>query len=314
MYIVRRLKSGGGATLPDRQDKGFGGIRWKKILRYYGTKILRSNGQHYQADRKCTVGLVNPTYKKLPLSLKGRRDKSVSVAYRNHKSHFTHSTHFTHAKRAAFTLAEVLITLGIIGIVAAMTIPTLVQNYQKKLFETKVQYTYSLLSNVVQRSVAENGDINTWDYGTSYHSDDVEKFVKKYFEPYFYVVESGKSISYPTRYYYTKIKNGVTITWQFDGKFDVGDFPSAIYAIGSFNGNTSSFYDESRDYSHKDFMMTIMPYNNKLDFFSWSGNSRELVINHDTYGCNKNIVPYKRLQCGKLLQIDNFKIKDDYPW
>ena len=226
----------------------------------------------------------------------------------------THVDMFDNIPRAAFTLAEVLITLGIIGIVAAMTIPTLVQNYQKKLFETKVQYTYSLLSNVVQRSVAENGDINTWDYGTSYHSDDVEKFVKKYFEPYFYVVESGKSISYPTRYYYTKIKNGVTITWQFDGKFDVGDFPSAIYAIGSFNGNTSSFYDESRDYSHRDFMMTIMPYNNKLDFFSWSGNSRELVINNDTYGCNKNIVPYKRLQCGKLLQIDNFKIKDDYPW
>lgn len=33
--------------------------------------------------------------------------------------------------RAAFTLAEVLITLGIIGIVAAMTIPNLIYNYQK---------------------------------------------------------------------------------------------------------------------------------------------------------------------------------------
>ena len=32
-----------------------------------------------------------------------------------------------------FTLAEVLITLGIIGIVAAMTIPNLIENYQKKV-------------------------------------------------------------------------------------------------------------------------------------------------------------------------------------
>lgn len=32
----------------------------------------------------------------------------------------------------AFTLAEVLITLAVIGIVAAMTIPTLINNYQKK--------------------------------------------------------------------------------------------------------------------------------------------------------------------------------------
>ena len=38
-------------------------------------------------------------------------------------------------KKRAFTLAEVLITLGIIGVVAAMTIPTLISNYQKKQFE-----------------------------------------------------------------------------------------------------------------------------------------------------------------------------------
>ena len=34
-------------------------------------------------------------------------------------------------KKRAFTLAEVLITLGIIGIVAALTMPTLIGNYQK---------------------------------------------------------------------------------------------------------------------------------------------------------------------------------------
>ena len=33
-------------------------------------------------------------------------------------------------KNSAFTLAEVLITLGIIGVVAAMTIPTLISKYQ----------------------------------------------------------------------------------------------------------------------------------------------------------------------------------------
>ena len=39
-------------------------------------------------------------------------------------------------KKNAFTLAEVLITLAIIGIVAALTIPTLVQNYQEKAWNT----------------------------------------------------------------------------------------------------------------------------------------------------------------------------------
>ena len=35
-------------------------------------------------------------------------------------------------KKTAFTLAEVLITLGIIGIVAAMTLPTLIASYNKQ--------------------------------------------------------------------------------------------------------------------------------------------------------------------------------------
>ena len=60
-------------------------------------------------------------------------DKYVS------KAHSKHKPHATHAKRVAFTLAEVLITLAIIGIVAAMTIPTLVANYQKKAWNTSAQ-------------------------------------------------------------------------------------------------------------------------------------------------------------------------------
>ena len=41
--------------------------------------------------------------------------------------------------KKAFTLAEVLITLGIIGIVAAMTIPTLITNYQKNITITRLK-------------------------------------------------------------------------------------------------------------------------------------------------------------------------------
>ena len=43
------------------------------------------------------------------------------------------------SRLAAFTLAEVLITLGIIGIVAAMTMPSLIQNYQEKATVTRVK-------------------------------------------------------------------------------------------------------------------------------------------------------------------------------
>ncbi len=50
---------------------------------------------------------------------------------------FTHVGIFHNTRRVGFTLAEVLITLGIIGVVSAMTIPTLVANYQQKSMDTK---------------------------------------------------------------------------------------------------------------------------------------------------------------------------------
>lgn len=49
----------------------------------------------------------------------------------------------------AFTLAEVLITLGIIGIVAAITIPTLISNYQKKQYVIQLQKVYTTVNQAL---------------------------------------------------------------------------------------------------------------------------------------------------------------------
>ena len=49
-------------------------------------------------------------------------------------------------KNRAFTLAEVLITLGIIGVVAAMTLPTVVNKYKEKETVTKLKKFYSIIS------------------------------------------------------------------------------------------------------------------------------------------------------------------------
>ena len=62
-------------------------------------------------------------------------------------SHAEHSSLITPKVKSAFTLAEVLITLAIIGIVAALTIPTLIQNYQERAWNTA--------SQVFQRKLGE---------------------------------------------------------------------------------------------------------------------------------------------------------------
>jgi len=61
-----------------------------------------------------------------------------------------------------FTLAEVLITLGIIGIVAMLILPPLVQNYQEKETITQLKRIYSILSQASLAAVADNGDASSW--------------------------------------------------------------------------------------------------------------------------------------------------------
>lgn len=65
--------------------------------------------------------------------------------------------------KQAFTLAEVLITLGIIGVVAAMTIPTLITNYKKHIIETKLPKAIATVNQIVRQSEAENGVMEAWD-------------------------------------------------------------------------------------------------------------------------------------------------------
>ena len=87
-------------------------------------------------------------------------------------------------RKAAFTLAEVLITLGIIGVVAAMTLPTLVGNYKNKELSTRAKKTYSLISQALQKYQSDNGTVGdiTGLFDTSKNSADVTTAFSKYFK------------------------------------------------------------------------------------------------------------------------------------
>ena len=56
-----------------------------------------------------------------------------------------------------FTLAEVLITLGIIGVVAAMTMPSLIQDKQNTERVSQLKKVYSTLSQAYLQAVSEKG-------------------------------------------------------------------------------------------------------------------------------------------------------------
>lgn len=61
----------------------------------------------------------------------------------------------------AFTLAEVLITLGIIGIVAAMTLPALLNNTRDKQYKAAFKKTFSAFSQAMEKVYMEEGGTYT---------------------------------------------------------------------------------------------------------------------------------------------------------
>lgn len=80
-------------------------------------------------------------------------------------------------QRKAFTLAEVLITLGIIGIVAAITIPPLMNNIQEKQFREAAKEAYSKASQAVNQMRQDNGgDLTYYRTGGTFKPEFIKYF------------------------------------------------------------------------------------------------------------------------------------------
>ena len=87
-------------------------------------------------------------------------------------------------KNWGFTLAEVLLTLGIIGIVAAMTIPMVIGSAEKKSTVTKLQRAIGIINSANKMSEEDTGGIST--------TDAIEigskNYYKKYWAPYIHAM------------------------------------------------------------------------------------------------------------------------------
>lgn len=94
----------------------------------------------------------------------------------------------------AFTMAEVLITLGIIGVVAALTLPALIQKQQKKQFLTQAKVVYNILNNALETAKVTYGtDIDNWEFlETGNNLDKSMFFAEKYLIPNLKVIEYCK--------------------------------------------------------------------------------------------------------------------------
>ncbi len=231
------------------------------------------------------------------------------------------TSHFS--RRAAFTLAEVLITLGIIGVVAAMTLPTLVQSYKRHVVETKLAKFYSVMNNAIKLSEVENGEFKTWDtLGYSCNLDeetekcaegtiDALNWYNKYLKNYVRVVKVNTirtstgleacNLYFPDGTVLSFHGKGVALylnVSDFEKSLKSGELDSSSYE--NDDGIKCFTFDFYRDDLHSAFDV----YNNLYD-------SEETKI----ASCSRRTAGLvKGTYCAYLIKKNGWKIPKDYPW
>lgn len=177
-------------------------------------------------------------------SIQWREGNRTSVVEMNQNSfidkvYSLFTSHFSF-KKAAFTLAEVLITLGIIGVVAAMTMPSLIQNYQEKATVTKLKKCYSLVSQAYVSILNDEGGSDTLQAG-----DDLEMMEKfgKYLK---YQKTCGRNKGcFPNVTYKSVTGNGYN-KWEDDTTYRsraiLTDGTLIMFNLNALKNNSDNFY------------------------------------------------------------------------
>ena len=221
-------------------------------------------------------------------------------------------------KKVAFTLAEVLISLGIIGVVAALTIPNVVSNYKKKVVETRLAKLYSVLNQAVELSEEKNGACTTWEWGDiNNHRDSayMEKWWKTYMADYIPNVQTVTKNSVATS---SISGNGSYLVYFKDGTaLKIEAIPGSyiwvvVYVkpqINTKNFNEGDVYQHDSMVSGRDyFSMFIMPSSKcSFDVNYYDNLSRNELIESCKAPGNLGGT------CMKMIKDTGWKIPDDYP-
>ncbi len=237
--------------------------------------------------------------------------------------------------KKAFTLAEVLITLAIIGVVAALTIPTVVRNYQKHQTVTQLKKTYSALSNTTNLAIAEHGPMTGWEISGSGTAQGAVDFANTYLIPYLKVAKNCESqktgvcefkFRFLNRETETKdIGNVYTRFYLNDGTLIALTVADYINWNGAHQIEASTYIDVNGQRKPNTMGKDIFFFRYQvLNTGSGSGGSVGRFLPYCLFcgmsalktgsdnGCNRT--GGNGSYCTALIMQEGWQIKDDYPW
>ena len=226
-------------------------------------------------------------------------------------------------KKNAFTLAEVLITLGIIGVVAALTLPALIQSNKNIEIEAKLKKIYSAMNQAIILSEADNGPKEYWPLC---ETTSCRWYYEQYFLPY---LADIKHVEFSAAGYYNiaiyfsdgTLLIGKNDPWYY-GRVVFFFFPNA----GNFDHNTFGYVGSDGTLSREGLGISFwsfcfvpsergQKFHYKKGFEPFKINLEEFSqdkLEQGEFQCTKN--GQNRSYCTALIQLNGWKIPKDYPF
>ena len=216
--------------------------------------------------------------------------------------------------KVAFTLAEVLITLGIIGVVAAMTMPALIQNYKRQVVETRLEKFYSSINQAIKMAELSNGERDQWFEDTNDFEKNKQWF-DKYIAPNMNIVKQETRNVWGHQFEFYFFADGGVMGLFNTNLRDYKFFPISLdKCLNSSHWNApaegrcvfSFYYNPPSRYNFE-------PFDHALELES---NIEYSLKYHRNYGCynkeysNSTWPAY----CTKIIQYNGWKIPKDYPY
>jgi len=230
-----------------------------------------------------------------------------------------------------FTLAEVLITLVIIGIIAAITVPMIMANHRKTETAARLKKFYSTMSNAIKLAETENGIPTyewTLDNGVKLFSNNpninnVKDFFEKYYGKYL-IYTNSEIVSKNDNSYFNRCaklldSNEFFMVYFNDGTLMFAPSPSYLWfdvngekAPNEFGRDIFSFFILADDDggSAIDLMDSIPHFNTISDLaIDWENEYKDSFRN----GLYANCEEYGDFGCSYIIQNAGWEIKSDYP-
>ena len=240
--------------------------------------------------------------------------------------------HYYGSNKTGFTLAEVLITLGIIGIVSALTMPVLIGNYQKRQTVTQLKKAYSELSQAAAMATLTYGDMENWDFSSGTGLD----FFNKYFTSFMNI--SQTTVADVKNAGITYIGTSGNSEASLTNMRDEGNIITLPSGAQIFASNSSNVVSVNPDQDRRAYVVDLNGYKRPNKFgrdlfmfavtkkhgvtpFSYDDTEnseverdRDELLNGpsaENYQCSRS---GRGMWCAAVIMMDGWEIRDDYPW